>query len=79
MSIAEIRAQIEEALMAYAALDSDIGGDRMTLGWVLAYEFTTAELEERNESACGVVTAADSQARSTSRGVLELAVDRFRI
>lgn len=79
MTIEEIRAQIDAAVMAYAELDDSLPGTKLSLGWVVAYEFTTEELEDRDQTACGVITAMDSQSRSTSRGVLELGVDRFRI
>lgn len=78
-TIEEIQAQIEEAVMAYADLDPSLQGLKMALGWVVAYEFTTEQMENDSETACGVIVASSSQSRSTSRGVLELAVDRFRI
>jgi len=79
MTIEEIRDLVERAVAAYAEQDEDIPGPKMILGWVVAFEYTTEALENRDETACGVITQSSTQARSTSRGVLELGVDRFRI
>lgn len=69
------RARLEEAVHAYAAAVSEDGAPFVT-GWVLAFEFTTAAIDEDGQSADDVVVPL-TQSRATSRGILGLGLDHF--
>lgn len=81
----ENRAAIESALYAEIARrqveadDEDTAGSPMVLAWALSYEYVTEGMDAADTTAGGVVVMSDSQSRSTSRGVLELGVDRFKV
>jgi hypothetical protein len=82
---ARYRAAVEAAIYAKLQLQADdedddtIGPDDspFLLGWAVVYEFTTSNLDRGDQSAVSVIVP-DTQSRATSRGVLELGVDRFR-
>lgn len=71
----EARARVEEAIHAYAAAVSEDGAPFVT-GWVVAFEFTTASIDEDGQSADDVVVPL-TQSRATSRGLLGLGLDHF--
>lgn len=78
----EARRKIEAAIDEYAALsvaeDVDETGVPILMGWGVVFEYTQESLEEREAS--GVVTVqAPHQYRGTSRGLFELAADKFRV
>lgn len=69
------RARLEEAVAEYAAMISEHGAPFVT-SWIVAYEFTTAAIDEDGETVDDVV-GPDTQTRATSRGLLGLALDHF--
>lgn len=81
--IDRVRATIEAAIYEWVTLvattDEDaMRGAPMLTSWACSYEYTSAELEDVDQSADGVIVASDSQSRSSSRGVLLIGADRFR-
>lgn len=75
-AVESARADVEQAVQRFVAATAAAGGAFVT-GWAVAFEYTSADLDENSQTADGVIVPG-SQNRATSRGLFELGADQFR-